>query len=44
MEVIALAEAGHLRPVTTRFALGDVDAAYAALESGELQGRAVVVP
>jgi alcohol dehydrogenase, propanol-preferring len=44
MEVISLAEAGRLRPAITRFSLDDVAAAYTALESGQLEGRAVVVP
>ncbi len=44
MEVLALAEAGHIRPHTTTFALDDVVTAYHALETGTIDGRAVVVP
>jgi propanol-preferring alcohol dehydrogenase len=44
MEVLALAEAGRIQPHTTTFPLADVASAYAALESGSIDGRAVVVP
>lgn len=44
--VVALARQGHLdlgRSVTRRYALDDVNAAYAALNRGEIVGRAIVV-
>jgi alcohol dehydrogenase, propanol-preferring len=44
MEVLALAEAGRIRPHTTAFPLADVEDAYRALEDGTIDGRAVVVP
>jgi propanol-preferring alcohol dehydrogenase len=43
-EVIALAEAGHLRPEIHRFALDEAPEAYRRLHAGDLTGRAVVVP
>ncbi|WP_235497486.1 alcohol dehydrogenase catalytic domain-containing protein [Frankia sp. R43] len=43
-DVIALAEAGRIRPLVDRFALADIDEAYAALAAGALHGRAVVIP
>jgi alcohol dehydrogenase, propanol-preferring len=42
--VVALAAAGRLDVATERFALDEVASAYAALDAGTLQGRAVVVP
>jgi propanol-preferring alcohol dehydrogenase len=44
MEVVALAEAGRIAAQVTRFSLDDAIEAYAAMEHGELDGRAVVVP
>jgi propanol-preferring alcohol dehydrogenase len=44
MDVVALAEAGTIRTTVTRFALEDAPQAYTAMQSGELRGRAVVVP
>lgn len=46
-EVVRLAELGTFRPaemVTQRFKLTEADAAYKALERGEILGRAIVVP
>lgn len=46
-EVIRLAAAGAFRPesmVTHRFALQDADAAYQALNRGEIIGRAIIIP
>ncbi|WP_397313232.1 zinc-binding dehydrogenase [Parafrankia sp. CH37] len=42
--MIALAEAGRIRPLVDRFSLADIDEAYAALAAGALHGRAVVIP
>jgi propanol-preferring alcohol dehydrogenase len=44
IEVVALAEAGQIRPHVQRFALDDAPAAYEAMRSGTLEGRAVIVP
>ena len=44
MEVIELARGGTLRAEVTTFALDDSLEAYRALRSGEVAGRAVVVP
>jgi propanol-preferring alcohol dehydrogenase len=44
LEVLALAEAGRIRPRTTRYPLADVASAYHQLESGAVDGRAVVIP
>lgn len=46
-EILSLAAQGFLRPqqtVTRRFSLEEVDAAYKALNSGAIRGRAVIVP
>lgn len=46
-EIIRLAAGGIFRPetiVTRRFSLDDADAAYTALDRGEILGRAIVVP
>jgi alcohol dehydrogenase, propanol-preferring len=43
-EVLSLAERGVIRSDTDRFDLDDVTHAYAAMESGSLRGRAVVLP
>lgn len=44
VEVIALAEAGHLRPRVERFTLDEAPEAYRRLAAGEVGGRAVVTP
>jgi propanol-preferring alcohol dehydrogenase len=44
MEVIALAQAGSLKPHITRFAFEDAIEAYEQLRVGGLQGRAVIEP
>lgn len=44
MEVIALAEAGHIRPHVERFTLDRATEAYGRMAAGELTGRAVIVP
>ena len=44
MEVVALAEEGRIMPDVHRFALDQVDDAYASLRAGTVEGRAVVVP
>jgi D-arabinose 1-dehydrogenase-like Zn-dependent alcohol dehydrogenase len=43
-EVVALAEAGHLRTSVQRFPLSRVAEAYDELVAGRIRGRAVVVP
>jgi succinate semialdehyde reductase (NADPH) len=46
-EIIRLASRGIFRPeaiVTRRFALDDADEAYAALDRGDILGRAIVIP
>jgi S-(hydroxymethyl)glutathione dehydrogenase/alcohol dehydrogenase len=45
-EILRLAALGLFRPdaiVTRRFTLDEADAAYAALDRGEILGRAIVV-
>lgn len=44
MEVVALAEAGHIRAEVTTYALDDAAQAYADLHAGAVSGRAVIVP
>jgi propanol-preferring alcohol dehydrogenase len=44
LAVVALAEAGLVRSEIDRFPLSRVGDAYAALDRGELRGRAVVTP
>jgi propanol-preferring alcohol dehydrogenase len=44
MEVVALAEAGHITPHITTVPLTDAVDAYERLAAGDIQGRAVVVP
>jgi len=44
MEVVALARAKKIAAHVTPFSLSDATRAYAAMERGELEGRAVVVP
>ena len=43
-EVIALAEAGRLRPHTTKFSLDEAPEVFKKLHAGEISGRAVLVP
>ncbi len=44
IEVLALAESGHVRAKITTYPLTEAMHAYAAMERGELEGRAVIVP
>ena len=44
MEVIALAEAGHLRPHIERHPLSEAPAVYESLAAGRIAGRAVITP
>ena len=44
VEVLELARQGIVRAEVTTFSLDDATAAYDALRSGSLHGRAVVVP
>jgi propanol-preferring alcohol dehydrogenase len=44
VEVLDLASRGHVAPVISTFSLDDAPTAYAQLESGEITGRAVIVP
>ena len=44
MELISLAEAGLIKPHTTRFKLDEAALALKKLAEGEITGRAVVVP
>ena len=44
MEVVALAQTGRIAPQVHRFSLDDAMKAYDAMEHGELDGRAVIVP
>jgi alcohol dehydrogenase, propanol-preferring len=43
-DVIALAQAGLIEPKVTAFGFDDIPDAFHALESGSLEGRAVIVP
>jgi propanol-preferring alcohol dehydrogenase len=43
-EVVAMYQAGQIRPEVKRFSMDDALEAYRQLESGQLSGRAVVVP
>ena len=43
-EVIALAQAGHIRAHVERFSLADAKVAYDRLRAGKVLGRAVIVP
>lgn len=43
-EVVALAEAGKVKPHIQRFALEEVDAVYKKLQANEIAGRAVLIP
>lgn len=44
VELVALAQRGHLKAETTVYSLDDVDDAYDALRAGKIRGRAVMVP
>ena len=44
MEVISLAEAGQISARFTRFPLDDAIKAYEAMDHGDLEGRAVILP
>ncbi len=44
IEVVALAEAGHLRAHVEQFSLEDAPKAYEQMAAGTLRGRAVIVP
>ena len=44
MEVLALAQSGHIKAHTQTFSLDDATTAYDKLAAGELHGRAVIVP
>ena len=44
LEVVALAEAGKVKPKVQYFPLSEADEAYEALREGRISGRAVVVP
>lgn len=44
MEVITLAQAGHIKAHVTTFTLDKAADAYAAMRAGQLDGRAVIVP
>jgi propanol-preferring alcohol dehydrogenase len=43
-EVVALAEAGRLRPHTTKFSLDEAPEVFKNLHAGKISGRAVLVP
>jgi propanol-preferring alcohol dehydrogenase len=43
-EVIALAQAGHISAHIETFPLGNAPVAYERLQTGKLQGRAVILP
>jgi propanol-preferring alcohol dehydrogenase len=43
-EVVALAEAGKVKPRIQRFPLGEVVAVYEKLQANEIAGRAVLIP
>lgn len=43
-EVLAMAEAGRVKPSVTRFPLDEVDTVYQRLQRNEIAGRAVLVP
>jgi len=43
-EVVALAEAGKVKPNIQRFSLEEVDAVYRKLQANEIAGRAVLIP
>ena len=44
VEVIALANSGHLRAEVEQYPLADATTAYERMAAGELRGRAVIVP
>jgi propanol-preferring alcohol dehydrogenase len=43
-EVIALARSGLIAPTVTTYGFDDIPGAFDALESGSLEGRAVILP
>lgn len=43
-QVVALAQAGRLKPLTTRFKLDEAPEVFKKLHAGEISGRAVLVP
>jgi propanol-preferring alcohol dehydrogenase len=43
-EVVALAEAGKVKPHIQRFSLEEVDVVYKKLQANEIAGRAVLIP
>jgi propanol-preferring alcohol dehydrogenase len=44
LDVVALAQAGKIRPRVQRFGLHDAVRAYEMMRAGDLEGRAVIVP
>jgi len=44
IEVIALAQAGHIRPTVARFGLDEAPGVYDQLAAGKISGRAVITP
>ena len=44
IHLVALAEAGHIRPHITRYPLSEVEIAFEKLRRGEIVGRAVIIP
>jgi propanol-preferring alcohol dehydrogenase len=44
MHLVALAEAGVIKPHVTRYSLSEVETAFEMLRKGEIVGRVVVVP
>jgi len=44
MHLVALAEAGRIKPRITRYPLSEVDKVFEMLRNGEIVGRAVIVP
>ncbi len=44
MHLVALAEAGRIKPHITRYPLSEVDKVFEMLRNGEIVGRAVIVP
>lgn len=43
-EVVALAEAGKVKPVIQRFPMAEVESVYEKLQKNEINGRAVLIP
>jgi alcohol dehydrogenase, propanol-preferring len=44
VEVVALAQAGHVKAETELFSLANVTKAYERLEGGDIRGRAIMIP